>query len=67
MAKPCARCRSLRIQFSLIFMGLIGLNLMLRLFLHLEITTIKDALLLPSLGVILAAMFSFFFKNKRPR
>ena len=48
-------------------MGLIGLNLMLRLFFDLEITTIKDALLLPSLGVILAAMFSFLSKNKRTR
>jgi len=51
----------------MIFLGLIGLNLMLRLFLHLETTTIKDALLLPSLGVILAAIFSFFSKNKPPR
>ena len=65
MAKPCAKCKQLRVQLSLIFLGLIVINFIIRLALQLEIKSVSDALLLPSLGVILCGLVTFIpRKNK---
>lgn len=65
MAKPCARCKQLRVQLSLIFLGLILINFITRLALQLEIKSVSDALLLPSLGVILCALVTFIPKKNK--
>ena len=65
MAKPCARCKQLRVQLSLIFVGLILINFIIRLALQLEIRSVSDALLLPSIGVILCGSVTLIPKKNK--
>jgi len=65
MAKPCARCKRLRVQLSLIFLVLILINLAIRFTLQLEIKSVSDALLLPSLGIILCGLITFIPKKNK--
>ena len=65
MAKPCAKCKRLRVQLSFIFLGLILINFIIRLALQLEIKSVSDALLLPSLGVILCGLVTFIPKKNK--
>lgn len=65
MREPCERCKKSRLQLSILFTSLILINLVIRLVLGLEIKSLPDILLLPSLGLIFSALSLYLLRHTK--
>lgn len=65
MVAGCERCKKARFSLSIIFVTLIVINFAFRAVFNIATTSLSDVLVVPSFGLIVAAVLIYFLvKNK---